>query len=336
MAKYTTLKDVAELAGTTTGTVSYVLNGKQDRYISNDIRQRVLKAANELNYIKCNGASSLKGKANKLVGILIPQFENQFFTRIVMAAEDIFVKQGFDMIICDTYDDPDREKEIIRRLIAQRVDGVIVTPTKKGAENTEILREIGMKMVVVDRPLEGIDNYYWVTTNNYGCGMKGMQYLLSKGHRKVGYVGWNSGIEDLDSRKKAIFDMSKDKADVYVVEGGISASHGYDLTKHLLSEHPDISAIFFGFNIQAKGGVDAIVDMGLRIPEDISVLLIGTPEWSYTGMNNFTCVAMNDVELGRTAAKVLLDQIQNVPLEPQRFIHDCYIREGRSILDKEE
>lgn len=337
MARYTTLKDVAELAGTTVGTVSYVLNGKKDRYISEETKTKVLEAAKKLNYIKCNGASSLKGKDQKLVGILIPQFENQFFTRIVMAAEEVFVSEGYDMIICDTYDKPEREKEIIRRLLAQRVDGLIVTPTKKGEENTRLIRQIGMKMVIVDRPLENLeDEYFWVTTNNYGCGQKGIEFLMSKGHKKIGYIGWNSGIPDLDARCKAVLENSKGKADIFVVEGEFSAESGFALTEKMLEEHPEITAIFYGFNIQAKGGVDCLVKKGLRIPNDISVLLIGSPEWAYTGMNDFARVDMNDSELGKTAAQILLDQIKGKTLQPQRFIHDCSIIEGQSIINKEE
>ena len=157
MSRFVTLKDVAEKAGTTVGTVSYVLNNKKGRYISDDLRQRVLVAASELNYIKCNGASSLKGMDRKLIGILIPQFENQFFTRICLAAEEVFVQHGYDLIICDTFDEPGREKAIIHRLLSQRVDGIIITPTVDGAENTKIARDVGMNMVVVDRPLEGLE-----------------------------------------------------------------------------------------------------------------------------------------------------------------------------------
>ena len=331
MANYTTLKDVAELAGTTVGTVSYVLNGKKDRYISEETRDKVLKAAEKLHYIKCNGASSLKGKDRKLIGILIPQFENQFFTRIVIAAEAVFVKNGYDMIICDTYDDPEREKAIIHRLLAQRVDGIIVTPTRKGAENTKLIREIGMNMVVVDRPLENAPDYFWVTTNNYGCGKKGVEFLIGKGHKKIGYVGWNSGIPDLDSRRVAVLEHSQGKAEVVVAEGDFSSEAGYELTKKLLEENPDITAVFYGFNIQAKGGVNYLIEKGLDIPEDISVLLIGSPEWAYTGMNDFARINMNDAELGTTAAKVLLGQIQGKPLKPQRYIHDCSVIDGRSV-----
>ncbi len=334
MAGYATLKDVAELAGTTVGTVSYVLNNKSGRYISDETRKKVFDAANQLNYIKCNGASSLKGKERKLVGILVPQFENQFFTRVVVAAEALFVQHGYDLIICDTFDDTGREKAIMRRLLEQRVDGIIVTPTVKGAENTELARRVGMKMVVVDRPLEGVDNYCWVTTNNYGCGFVGAEHLVKMGHADIGYIGWNSGIADLDAREQATLDAAADKADVYIEDGEFSAEAGYRMTEKLLKEHPEITAIFYGFNIQAKGGVQYLCDKNLSIPGDISVVLIGSPEWSYTGRNNFTRVEMGDMELGKKAAQQLLDLIQNKKQTvPQRIIQDCTLALGTSVAD---
>ena len=333
MATYTTLRDVAERAGTTVGTVSYVLNGNTKRYISEETRSRVEKAAEELHYIRDRGASSLKVGKRRLIGIMIPQFENQFFNRIVMASEAVFVKHGYDMIITNTFDDPEREKAIVERMLGQRVDGLIVTPTSKGTENTEILRKVGMKMVIVDRPLEGVDDYYWVTTDNYSCGYRGAEYLIGMGHRKIGYIGWNSGIRDLEAREKAIFDASEGKAEVFVENGEFSSESGAELTRTLLNKHPDVTAIFYGFNIQAQGGVNELQKTGRVIGKDISVALIGTPEWSYTGLNNFTRVDMGDMSLGNTAAQVLLSQLQEKPLERKRYIQECRVIEGNSVLN---
>lgn len=81
------------------------------------------------------------------------------------------------------------------------MDGYIIIPTYEGVKNTEQLRKIGIPMVVMDRPLEGIDDFIWVTTNNYQCGYKGAHYLALKGHRNIAFIGWNSRINDLDSRK---------------------------------------------------------------------------------------------------------------------------------------
>lgn len=335
---YATLKDVAKRAGTTAATVSYVLNEKEGRYISEETKKKVLDAARELDYVKCNGASSLKGKKRKLIGILIPQFENQFFTRIVISSEAIFVKHGYDLIICNTLDSPEREKAILNRMIQQRVDGIILTPTKEGTQNTELIRRVGMKMVVVDRPLPGVKDFFWVATNNYGCGYVGAHYLMHKGHRKIGYVGWNSKIPDLEARREAVFaaaeDSGVDVQGICVAEGGFSAEEGYRLTAQLLSDHPDITAIFYGFNIQALGGIKCLTERNISIPEDLSVMIIGSPEWVRAGKNDFTHVDMNDLELGKKAANLLLDQIQSDDEVPyQHIIQDCTLVEGSSVCD---
>jgi LacI family transcriptional regulator len=335
LKNYATLKDVAKLAGTTAATVSYVLNEKKGRYISEETKKKVLEAAKELDYVKCNGASSLKGKERKLIGILIPQFENQFFTRIIISSEDVFVKHGYDLVICNTLDKPEREKAILNRLVQQRVDGIILTPTKMGAENTELIRRVGMKMVVVDRPLAGLKDFFWVATNNYGCGYVGAHYLMAKGHRKIGYIGWDSKIKDLEARREAVLEVAKaNGAEIFVEEGEFSAAEGCRLTNRLLEKHPDITAVFYGFNIQALGGVKCLTERNVSIPGDLSVMIIGSPEWVMAGKNNFTHIDMNDLELGKKAANLLLDQIQSDEEIPfQHIIQDCTLIEGDSVCD---
>lgn len=338
MGQYATLKDVAKLAGTTAATVSYVLNDKEGRYISSDMRSRVLKAAEELNYIKSVGASSLKGKERKLIGLLVPQYSNQFFTRIALASESVFMREGFDLMICNTFDNPERENEILIRMLEQRVDGVMITPTTNGVENTKILRRVGMKMVVIDRALTGITGYNWVSTNNYQCGEEGASYLFAMGHRKIAYISWNSGIPDMEARHQAVLDQADEYGipheNIILESGDFTPEDGYRMTEKILDEHPDCTAIFYGFNVQAKGGVDCLRDRKIKIPEDLSVVLVGSPEWATTGYNNFTHVDMGDSELGRKAAEMLLEEILEGSKGYKHIIQECTLAEGGSVLDK--
>ena len=98
-----------------------------------------------------------------------------------------------------------------------------------------------------------------------------------------------------------------------------------------ITEHPDASAVFYGFNIQAKGGVNVFRKHGLRIGEDISVMLIGSPEWAYTGSNDFARLDMKELELGRKAAGLLLDLIMSGSYRPERVIQDCVLIKGTSV-----
>lgn len=340
MAKFTTLKDVAALANTTAGTVSYVLNEKEGRYIKEETRQRVLEAAKQLNYVKCTDASSLKGKRRKLIGIIVPQLGNQFFTQIILSSDKVFSQHGYNLLIYNSQDNPKKEKDIITQLIQQRVDGIIITPTYKGSENTKIIRDIGINLVVVDRPLLGVASYNWIKTNSYNCVVTGTEYLISKGHRHIAYVGWGSRISDLQSRELAVFDTMKKysipKENVCIVNGDFSAQAGYELTAKVLDSSSKSTAILYGFNVQALGGIQCIIDRNLTIPNDVSILINGSPEWTYVGMNNFSRIDMDPSKLGEKAAEVMVTLIEKDKLEKQsNIIHyeqDGILFEGDSVL----
>jgi len=340
---YATLKDVALRAGTTAATASYVLNDSKRRYISQEMRQNVLAAAGELNYIKCSGASSLRGKKRKIIAVLVPQFANQFFTRIVLAVEQVFDTHGYILSICNTFDDAERERTILNRMQQQRVDGYVLTPTREGAVNTAQLRRMGIPIVVVDRPLEGSEDFFWVTTSNYRCGYVATEYLIEKGHRRIAFVGWDSRIPDLMDRKKAFFDAGREHGvapDFFVsIDGGFTADEGYRMTRVLLEEHPEITAIVYGYNIQAKGGIRCLMESAVDIPGSKSVVIIGSPEWACAGRNNFTHVDQGDYELGRKAAELLLEVINGDGKVPARhIIQECTLVEGDTVYaisDKE-
>ena len=334
--QYATLKDVAALAGTTAATVSYVLNESDNRYISSAMRSKVLEAAKELHYIKCSGASSLRGKKRKIIAVLVPQFENQFFTRIVLAVEQVFDKHGYILSICNTFDEPERERDIIKRMQQQRVDGYVLTPTREGAANTAQLRKMGVPIVVVDRPLDGLKDYFWVTTRNYRCGYVAAEYLINKGHSHIAFIGWDSRIQDLVDRETAFFDAGKaygiPRENFVAINGGFTKEEGYRMTQEVLRDHPGVSAILYGYNIQAKGGIQCLTERGVAIPEDMSVVIIGSPEWVSAGRNNFTHVDQGDYELGCKAANLLLEVINGDGKVPGRhIIQECTLVEGDTV-----
>lgn len=338
--KYATLKDVAKLAGTTAATVSYVLSGKEGRYISQDMRERVMKAVDETGYVKSSAASSLKGKGSGIIAVLVPQFFNQFFMRMVLAIEAEVEKEGYILSICNTFDDPEREMDIINRMVQHRVDGYILTPTTKGTENTQCLRKLDVPMVVTDRPLEGVEQYNFVTTDNYRCGYLATDYLIQKGHRRIAFMGWNSGIAALEQRRKAFLDAT-DEAGIrnewlIVKEGAFSEEAGYELTKQVLEADKGITAIFFAYNVQAKGGVRYLAEQKLVPGKDISVILIGSPEWAVVGQNDFAHINQQEYELGKCAAKLLLQNIKQTKRKKEHVQQTGCLYEGSSVADIRE
>ena len=333
---YATLKDVAQRAGTTAATVSYVLNDSKGRYISEDMRKRVLQAAKELNYVKSNVASSLKGDKRRMIAVLIPQFSNQFFIKMILAIQAVADQFGYLLSIYNTLDNPEREKEILRRMAQQRMDGYIVVPSRAGTENTKQLREMKIPLVVVDRPLEGASGYPWVTTNNYQCGWCGGDYLASRGHHRIGFVGWDSQIADLESRETGFWDALRTynvrEDEAVSLSGAFSEEAGYEMTRELLEKHPELTALFYGYNIQAKGGVKYLAEKKIAVGKELSVMMIGSPEWAVVGNNNFTHILQYEYELGKQAATILFSIINGErEMGPMEIRQNCSIYEGDSV-----
>ena len=336
--QYATLKDVAERANTTAATVSYVLNGSANRYVSEDMRRRVEEAARALNYVKSSAASSLKGKRRKIIAVLVPQFANQFFTQVVLAIERVADKYGYILSICNTFDDPQHELEVIKRMQAQRVDGFIVTPSAQGHKNTRTIRKTGIPMVVVDRTINIKEDYFLVSVRNYESSCMTVEYLLNHGHRHIAYIGWTADFGGLELREKAYHDIllryGVPKEQHLVYDGQFTGQSGYELTERVLKEHPEVTALFYAYNVQAKGGVDYLSEHGFQIGKDISVIILGAPDWAQTGNNHFTCVDINGTELGEKAAEMLFNIIEHEDddsVVPCKQSVNVFLREGDSV-----
>lgn len=334
--QYATLKDVAERAGTTAATVSYVLSGSKKRYVSEDMRRRVEEAAKELNYVKSSAASSLKGKKKKIIAVLVPQFANQFFTQLILGVEEVADRFGYILSICNTFDDPQHELEIINRMQEQRVDGYIITPSQEGGKNTRQIRRIGVPMVVVDRSISIKDKYFFVSVQNYESTCKAVNYLLEKGHRKIAYIGWKADFGGLEKREQAYRDCLKacgvPEADCIVYNGEFTEQSGADLTARALEEHPDATAVLYAYNVQARGGVDLLAQRGIRIGQELSVMIIGAPDWVQTGNNRFTCIDLNGRKLGVMASEMLFTIIQHDgPVAPYQQEQEAILIEGDSV-----
>ncbi|CAK7019458.1 MAG: Ribose operon repressor [Enterocloster aldenensis] len=334
--QYATLKDVAERAGTTAATVSYILNGSTKRYVSEDMKRRVEAAAKELNYVKSSAASSLKGKKRKIIAVLVPQFANQMFTELVLGVERVADRYGYILSICNTFDDPQRELEIIRRMQAQRVDGYIITPSRDGGKNTRQIRKIGVPMVVVDRLLNINEDYFLVSAQNYESTYMAAEHLLKNGHRRIAFIGWKADFGGLERREQAYRTILEAYGvtgeDQIVYNGEFTEESGEELTARALAEHPEITAVLYAYNIQARGGVDFLSRKGIRVGEDLSVLIIGAPDWVQTGNNHYTCVDLNGTGMGIMAAEMLFDIINNdQPIAPYQRVQEATLKEGDSV-----
>ncbi|MGE5604238.1 MAG: LacI family DNA-binding transcriptional regulator [Bacteroidota bacterium] len=323
--KTPTIRDVAKAAGTAVSTVSYVLNNDPNKYVSQDLRQRVLQAARDLNYHPNLIARSMKGKERRVLAIIVPQFENVFFTKVINGAEHISYENGYMLLFCSTFDDPDREKNFIENLIAQQVDGLLISPTIEGWRNTSIIRERNIPYVVLDRLLEDSEvPYDSVSFDNKEGSYLATRHLIAQGHRKLAYINWDSPFSHLKQRLdgfwKAIDEAGLSRTDCFIISGRhVNAESGYKLAQSLFSQF-NPTAVLASHHFFGEGLVNFLRETGRAIPDDISVVVYGQPSWVRLNQPSFTCIQQPAQEIGELGAKILLNRIANPGIPFERFI----------------
>lgn len=327
-----TLKDVAELAGTSVATASVVLSGTAQKYVSEGLRQRVLEAAEQLKYRPNMTARQLKGKNGRFLAILVPQFDNVFFNQIVIGAESYANSQDYTLAIYSTYDQEEKELKFIDNLISLQVDGILIIPARQESESVELIREAKIPFVVVDRRISGTDHDL-VTIDNYKAAKDATDYLIRFGHRDIAFFGWKSSLSTVTERIDGFCDALREAGitpdPAAIVEVPRDRDAAFEAAMDTLPGS-SFTAILAGQSNVGEGVVDALFRMGWEIPERISVVLYGDPSWASVFRPKFTCVAQPHVDVGTRAAQFIIDQLENPNHEISRevFTASLCIRES--------
>lgn len=238
-----------------------------------------------------------------------------FFSRIILAIERVMVDHGYILSVSNTFEEANREKNVLEIMMSQRFDGFILIPTQNGYDNCKSLRSLKLPYVVVERPFTDTQEPFdFVSVDNYDAGRLAAEHLVANGHRKIGYIRWNSFVSNLSYRRDAYRDVLIKNGISYeekwVAEGDFSIESGYQLTRQLLTEQPDITALIFEEHVIAQGGVRYLYDAGIQMPRDLSVVVIGCPEWVHSNNPPITAVSMAEEAIGTFAATTLLRRMQ--------------------------
>ncbi len=335
MSKRATIRDIALMAQTSVATVSWVLNGNSRKYVSDELRDRVIEAAHLLNYQPNLLAQRLKGKSRKLLAVVVPQFENIFFNHIVIGAEKYANNLGYRLLICSTDDNHRKEVDLVNQLIANWVDGFLIAPTPEGADAVENICRSGIPLVIVDRKIDkvGADIDY-VGTDNLTAAYLGVRYLLDKGHRRIAYIGWDTCLQTLLDRNIGFFKAAGEfdiaPEDVVMRKCARDPEAGFRVADQILKEFQP-TAIFVDQNNIADGVVKAIRSFNLRIPEDLSVLIYGEPTWAVLNVPEFTCIALPDFEIGAYGARILIEKLEGRSYQPRTIYLPGRLAERASV-----
>jgi LacI family transcriptional regulator len=332
-----TIKDVAIRAGTSIATVSYVFSNAK-RYIRPELRERVLSAAAGIGYVKNAAASSIKGKRRGVLAVVVAQFSNTFFARMCVEIVSIARREGYVVMLCNSDEDPQQESTILERLVAQRIDGCILSPATSGEGSTELLQRHGIPYVILERafPVPAVHQNF-VGHDNAQSGYLATRHLLEAGHRRIAYLGWDSPIpnvcERVDGYRSALREYGVPAYLERVVTEELSEAAGRRMAAKLADAA--VTAVVLGHHDIAKGALQYLQDQGIHWPDDLSLVMIGTPEWAGVLRPRLTCIQRPEQQMGAAAAALLLENIKNPKIHPNQQIFTSSVIEGDSVRGRQ-
>lgn len=320
-----TIRDVAKLANVSTATVSATLN--RSAPVSPELQARVRRAVEELGYAPDGVARSLKTGTTALLGLLIPDITNPFFTQLVRVVEAAAQRAGYAVLLCDSDEDPGKEATYLRLMRTHRVAGLVWCPVGEAAPDGPSPRSLaGLPIVMVDRAAPGVTADL-VVIDNHRAGYLATAHLLDLGHRRIGAIAGPAHLlpaaERLRGFRDALRGRGLDPDAAPVGQGAFREAEAYASCRALLGGARRPTGLFVGNNHMLVGVMRAIADLGLACPADISIAAIDDFPWANAFNPRLTTVRQPVAAIGETALRLLLARIAGEAGAPVRETLAC-------------
>lgn len=335
ISKRPTQADVARAAGVSRATVSYVLNDQVNQRIpiSQETRQRVLEAIARLGYQVDARAQSLRSGETRTIGVLLPIYENPFFWQVLLGITSEADAAGYNVLLAHSSRTPEQEDQSIRELAEQRVDGLILLSSFKQLHPQAIhqLRNSNRPIVEISATISEFD----YVQQGYGDATRELvAHLIGLGHRRIGFVfgvtDVSQGSDRLNGYREALESAGLPYDDALVRQCGELMIDGYHASRELLSR-PDRPTALLGLNdLMAIGSLRAAADMGLRIPQDVSVAGFDGIPFSNFMVPRLTTVYGRPEQNGRESVRLLLSRMSEPDRPQQISISDWQLEIGES------
>jgi LacI family transcriptional regulator len=305
-----TLRDVAKKAGVSTCTVSHALN--KTRPVRPETRKRIKAAVRELRYQPNLLARSLRRSQTKTIGLVLSDIDNPFFTRIARAVQDACLPASYQVILCNTDEDIEKERAAIRTLFGSRVDGIILAPAAGDHKYLKEYSRLRFPLVTINRRIS-VPKLPGVISNNEEGARIGMEHLIGHGHRRIGVIIGMERTSTTEDRMRGLrtalakrglpFDRELVRSGKLVLRGG------YEVTRHFMDLADPPTAIFAFNNVMAEGAMLALRDMRLPCPDKVALMGYDDFRSAAALEPSLTVVAQPTKEMGEKAVNLLLQLI---------------------------
>lgn len=314
------MSDVAKKANVSTATVSRVLSNPA--VVKEETRRKVMEVIEELQYRPHVIARQFRTQETKMVLVVVPDITSIFFSEVLRGIEHAAVSRNYQVVLGDSENNLEREKQYVDLLYQKQVDGVILLTAKLPKEMLEQLAS-EFPIVLACEYYDGID-VPTVSIDNIGSARKATEHLVHLGHKRIGHISGPAGIilsrDRLQGYKEALQNNGLLVDEAYIAEGPLTIESGYRRMKMLLSLDNPPTAVFVYNDEMAWGAIKAVKDHGLRIPEDIAVVGFDNLKISEVVEPHLSTIEQPKYLIGKKSMELLLQLIHGKPLEKKNYV----------------
>jgi DNA-binding LacI/PurR family transcriptional regulator len=325
------LKDIAERANVSIMTVSKALRDEPD--VSPATKTRLKLLAQQMGYLPDSTAQGLRTRTTKLFGLVIPSTTDPIFVRVILAIEERAHALGYDILFVHTLNNPEREESCIHRLLSRRVDGLFISPVYRIDPEARVYQELLSRhtpTVLLGPPAPFCSQFASVHADDLIASHSATQYLLKLGHKRIAFLSgpaaapWSQ--QRFEGYRRALREAGMDVDDRLVFQAGTTVEDGAQAAQQLLAESCGATAIQATTDLVAVGCADALLNRGIRIPEEMSVVGFGNILTGEFFRVPLTTLRQPKSRLGMAAMDVMLQLLRGQPAESKRLPADLVIR----------
>jgi len=317
MPNRVTMADVAREAGVSAMTVSRVVNEKGE--VGPATRQRVLEIVERLGYRPSAIARGLATQRTGSLGLVMPDVANPFFSDVARGAEHVAYAEGYNIFLCNTDEDPQRELSVLQSLEEKQVDGVVLCSSRLDDGELEAALAHHPAGVLVNRRLEMDGVVGSVLIDDEAGGRMATQHLVQAGHRAVGFLAGppasHSGQQRAKGYRAALTAAALPHNLDWMRHCSPVVQGGREIARRLLTAYPELTALFCYNDLVAVGALQACADLGRQVPDDIAIVGFDDIPLAALVIPPLTTCRVPRYELGAQAMRLLLDQVGGCPGE---------------------
>lgn len=328
------IKDVAKLANVSISTVSLALNGSER--VSVETRRRIKEAASSIGYSPNPLAQGLKAGRSRLIGMVIADLENPFYARMLKLVENLLIEHQYLVVVAGTGGSAERERTILETLSAQRVSGIILSSHCTSPEDVAYLKSLKIPMVLVDHKVDGLEADFIGTDSHLASAML-TERVIRFGHKRIAHLAGVEGLWTAEERKRGFRDTMKsfdlDVDESLILHGDYDGNIGYKQAMRMLVRRDRPTAVMAANNVMALGALQAMRDLGIKCPEEVSLTSIDDVPWSKVIEPQMTMVVQDVNEIAEVATRFLIDRISaaGADIAPREHILVPQLVVGQSV-----